>query len=129
MKTQQQLLPLKCLQVLRILFFKQFIKYENYFTIYNLDGIINHGVRTKSLMAVAFKEDMKQLSLKVCHYYTLIDMKEKFVEIYNPHGRTIREPKTIFFDYFFSKFLILRTRFSCGQKRKLCKSSRKAGLR
>ena len=81
-------------------FFEQIIKYGNDFNIHNLNDIINYGVRTKSLMAVTFKKDMKK-TLLAKHYYTLIDINEKFVEIYNPHGRTICVPKTIFFDYLF----------------------------
>ena len=81
-------------------FFEQIIKYGNNCNIHGLNDIINHGVRTKSLMAVTFKKDMNK-TLLAKHYYTLIDINEKFVEIYNPHGRTICVPKTIFFDYLF----------------------------
>ena len=55
-------------------------------------------------MAVAFKEDTKQFNLKVCHYYILIDMNEKFVKICHVkiHGRTCRfKCQKLFFYYLF----------------------------
>ena len=55
-------------------------------------------------MPVAFKEDTKQFNLKVCHYYILIDMNEKFVKICHVkiHGRTCRfKCQKLFFYYLF----------------------------
>ena len=79
-------------------FFEQDVKEFNGSYIFELHDLISYGVKSKCLMAVVFKENISKLNLFAKHYYTLVGMNEKFVEIYNPHGRKVFLPKTCFFD-------------------------------
>ena len=63
-----------------------------------LDDLIRHGLKTKSQMLVSFIREVPEYNLLFSHGYTLIDMKDNLVNLYNPHGNNLSIPKKIFFD-------------------------------
>ena len=68
--------------------------FEKYFNIStdltcNLHDVIHHGMITRSLMVVTFKKNVRKYSVSQGHYYTVLEMNEKLVKLYNPHGETI----------------------------------------
>ena len=75
-------------------------KCKNYSRL-NVDDLINHGLKTKSQMVVTFKEDVLKYSLRIFHFYTLVDIKNNGVKLYDPHGNRFSIPKKIFYDNLF----------------------------
>ena len=56
----------------------------------NLPDLVKHGLITKSQMTVAFTGEG--------HAYTLVDIRDDLVKLYNPHGRKFLIPKKTFLD-------------------------------
>ena len=70
-----------------------FLSNENNF---RLEEALNHCLKTKSQMAVSFKESVSKYKIEMDHYYNLLEVDNKnkdFVKLYNPHGEILSIPK------------------------------------
>ena len=59
--------------------------------------LILHGKKFKCLMVVTFEQEIKEHKMKTNHAYTLIDLTEDKVKLYDPHGNylTIQTDKLV----------------------------------
>ena len=64
---------------------------------FDAKDLIRHGMKTRSQMAVYFKEDNKKYLMHRGHYYTLVGMKDLKVVLYNQNGRIFAVPRFPFF--------------------------------
>ena len=78
------------------LFEKLFCDHDD--SIYTNHDVISHGLKTKSLMLVTFKTNVRKYNLKINHTYLLTDMNKDFIRLYNPHGKITSVPKKKFFE-------------------------------
>ena len=53
---------------------------------FDISEVIDHGLKTNSPMVVGFKEDTPDGFLLKNHYYTLVNVTNNVINLYNPHG-------------------------------------------
>ena len=61
-----------------------------------MSDVINHGVKTKSLMVVSFKNSSFRLGIQDRHSYTLVGSNEDSTRLYDPHGKVLEVPTSSF---------------------------------
>ena len=67
---------------------------------YNVKDVIIHGKKSNSLMVITFKTTVSEYNILDCHVYSLIDLTEDGVKLYNPHGKHLMIPTNIFVENF-----------------------------
>ena len=78
-----------------------------------MSDVINHGIKSNSLIVMTFKEHEPTYGIQPKHYYTLMYVKDHLVKLYNPHGKILVLPlfmcflnlETITISYFENKLL------------------------
>ena len=73
-------------------------KYTNSYDL-KLDDLVEHGLLTKSQMIVSFSGELSEYNLINNHAYTLVDMQDNLVKLYDPYGKTLFVSKNTFFDH------------------------------
>ena len=77
-------------------FFEEFYETELDEFGYKLKDVMTYAKTTNSLMVVDFKNKVSQYRISDGHAYTLIDYADDIVKIYNPYGKHIRIPTSVF---------------------------------
>ena len=64
---------------------------------FDISEVINHGLKTNSPMVVSFEVDTADGLLLKNHYYTLVNVTNNVVKLYNPNGHFRLISKTCFY--------------------------------